>query len=307
MSSSNYFMDLMTAEEKALMTRLSSLSELEPLCLERYTDLPAVNLPDRIVSYKELWEEVALYRGILSANHIGHGEKVAIILPNSLECIEAFLATATFGAVAVMVQPAGPVAAKEEACRVAGCKYAFCTETIPGVQSLPCSVAGCTEGLPSATLVPDEPVAAFFTGGTSGTLKCAMLSNKALMTGVYNGIFSPGPSFYQKYYGLIPFSHIFGTVRNLLSCLQSGSQIRPCSDMSKIVRDLQEYRPTILVLIPALAAMLLNLSKLYGPSVFGGELKDNEGNVLVADGETMADDVILDQEFLVENVVGKWS
>ena len=149
MNSASYFMDLMTAEEKALMTRLSALSELEPLCLERYADLPAVNLPERIVSYKELWEEVALYRKILADNNIKHGEKVAIIIPNSLECIEAFLATATFGAVAVMVQPMGPVAAKEEACNVAGCKYAFCKETIPGIQLLPCSIEGCSEGLPS--------------------------------------------------------------------------------------------------------------------------------------------------------------
>ena len=273
MNGGSYFADLMTAEEKALMTRLSTLSELESLCLERYADLPAVNLPERVVSYKELWEEVALYRKILSENKVKRGEKVAVIIPNSLECIETFLAAATFGAVAVMVQPAGPVAAKQEACNIAGCKVAFSAESIPGVQLLPCSTEGRSEGLPSAALIPDEPVAAFFTGGTSGTLKCAMLSNKALMTGVYNGIFSPGPSFYQKYYGLIPFSHIFGTVRNLLSCLQSGSQIRPCSDMSRIVRDFQEYHPTILVLIPALAAMLLNLSRLYGPSVFGGELK----------------------------------
>ncbi len=273
MNGGSYFMNMMTAEEKALLTRLRTLSDLEALCLARYADRPAVNLPGRVVSYKELWKEAALYRKILAENGVARGEKVAVILPNSLECIEAFLAAATYGAVAVMVQPAGPVAAKKEACAVAGCKYAFCAEAIPGVRQLPCAIDGRTEGLPSAVLIPDEPVAAFFTGGTSGTLKCAMLSNKALMTGAYNGIFSPGPSFYQKYYGLIPFSHIFGTVRNLLSCLQSGSQIRPCSDMSKIVPDLQEYRPTILVLIPALAAMLLNLSKLYGPSVFGGELK----------------------------------
>ena len=273
MNSGSYFMDLMTPEEKTLMIRLSTLSELEPLSLERYADLPAVNLPDRVVSYRELWAEVALYRTILAEAGVRRGEKVAVILPNSLECIEAFLAAATYGAVAVMVQPAGPVAAKAEACAVAGCACAFTRETIPGVKQLPCSPAGCTRGTPSAQLQAEEPVAAFFTGGTSGTLKCAMLSNRALMTGVYNGIFSPGPSFYQRYYGLIPFSHIFGTVRNLLSCLQSGSQIRPCSDMSRIVQDLQEYHPTILVLIPALAAMLLNLSKLYGPGVFGGELK----------------------------------
>ena len=38
--------------------------------------------------------------------------------------------------------------------------------------------------------------------------------------------------------------------------------------------------------------------------VYGGELKDNEGNVLVADGETMDDLDICNQNFLVENVIG---
>ena len=40
--------------------------------------------------------------------------------------------------------------------------------------------------------------------------------------------------------------------------------------------------------------------------VFGGELLSNDGTVLVEEGQTMADDVILDQEFLVDNVVGSW-
>lgn len=40
--------------------------------------------------------------------------------------------------------------------------------------------------------------------------------------------------------------------------------------------------------------------------VYGGELKDNEGNVLVKAGETMDDMDIITQEFLVENVIGTW-
>ena len=39
-------------------------------------------------------------------------------------------------------------------------------------------------------------------------------------------------------------------------------------------------------------------------SVYGGELKDDEGNVLVAEGETMSDEEILAQDFFVENVKG---
>ena len=38
--------------------------------------------------------------------------------------------------------------------------------------------------------------------------------------------------------------------------------------------------------------------------VFGGELKDNEGNVVVPAGETMPDEKIMDMGCLVEGVIG---
>ena len=40
--------------------------------------------------------------------------------------------------------------------------------------------------------------------------------------------------------------------------------------------------------------------------VFGGELKDNQGNVLVPAGQTMSDTKINTQEFLVDNVIGSF-
>ena len=273
MYNSEYFENMMTEEEKKILVRLFTMSELEEYCLKHFTDLPAIDTPERILSYREMWTEVGSIRTFLLEKNVRKGEKIAVIYPNSIEAIEAFLAVTTYGAVAVMVQPAGPAAAKEEACRVAGCTRAFAGEKLNNIEIFDITQAAGKEGTPAAKLEPGDPVAAFFTGGTSGTLKCALLSNKALMTGTYNGIFAPGNSFYQKYYGLIPFSHIFGTVRNLLSCFASGSLIRPCSDMNRLVDDLKEYKPTILILIPALAGMLLNLAKLYGPGVFGGELK----------------------------------
>ena len=41
-------------------------------------------------------------------------------------------------------------------------------------------------------------------------------------------------------------------------------------------------------------------------NVYAGELKDNKGNILVAAGETMSDEMINTQEFLMENVLGDW-
>lgn len=40
--------------------------------------------------------------------------------------------------------------------------------------------------------------------------------------------------------------------------------------------------------------------------VYAGELNDNEGNPLVSEGEVMPDEEIIQQEFLVENVIGSW-
>lgn len=40
--------------------------------------------------------------------------------------------------------------------------------------------------------------------------------------------------------------------------------------------------------------------------VYGGELKDNKGEVLVEAGQVMDDADILTQQFLVENVIGEW-
>ena len=271
--SEGYFLKLLTESERKQLVRLETVADLETLCLERYADKPAINTPRVEQTYRQMWTLVGRYRGFLSQMKIKPGEKIAIALPNSEECIETFLAVATYGAIAVMIAGSGPAQVKEEACDVAGCKFAFCKETLKGITCWDPSELTLPEPVSSAALKTEEPVAAFFTGGTSGLLKCALLSNKAIMTGTYNGVFALSPVFGQRYYGLIPFSHIFGTVRNMLTCFQTGSCIRPCSDMSAIVQDMKEYKPTILVLIPALAGMLLNLAGLYGKEVFGGQLK----------------------------------
>ena len=50
-----YFKNIMTEEELKMMTRLSTVSELEDFCLKNYSDLPAINLSSRTLTYKEMW------------------------------------------------------------------------------------------------------------------------------------------------------------------------------------------------------------------------------------------------------------
>ena len=268
---SRYFMNMLCPEEQKRAVRLSSVCELETACLSQYPDAPAVDTGEAQLTYHQLWRRVARMRGFLKKQGIGKGEKIAVILPNGVECIVAFLALSTFGAVPVMISAALPVALKMECASVAGCRQAFHEGDLEGLDCWPADPADAEEAS-AADVMPEDEAAAFFTGGTSGTLKCALLSHRALMTGSYFGLFAPSPVFGQRYFGLIPFSHIFGIVRNLLTCLQSGGVIHPCANMGQLVPELQAFQPTVLVLIPALAGMLLRLADVYGKDIFGGRL-----------------------------------
>ena len=41
--------------------------------------------------------------------------------------------------------------------------------------------------------------------------------------------------------------------------------------------------------------------------VYAGELKDNQGNVLVQEGQVMSDEDIIQQNFFVDNVETSWT
>ncbi len=71
-----------------------------------------------------------------------------------------------------------------------------------------------------------------------------------------------------------------------------------CSAIAPINADIVPQE--IIDKVEAVKADLLNGSL----EVYGGELKDNKGNVLVAAGASMEDDAILAQEFYVDGVVG---
>jgi long-chain acyl-CoA synthetase len=66
---------------------------------------PAIIFEDKRLSYKELYEEVNRLSNAFIAAGIGKGDKVATLLPNSLELWEIYWACAAIGAVAVPLSP----------------------------------------------------------------------------------------------------------------------------------------------------------------------------------------------------------
>jgi long-chain acyl-CoA synthetase len=114
---------------------------------------------------------------------------------------------------------------------------------------------------------------ALFTGGTTGKSKGAKLSHKALLAGTVNGCYGIRDVFSQRYLLVLPLTHVFGLVRNLMTSLYTGSTLYVCRNNKDMFRDVAMFKPTIMVLVPALAEMALNLSNQFGRNMWGPDLK----------------------------------
>ncbi|MBQ7566090.1 MAG: AMP-binding protein, partial [Oscillospiraceae bacterium] len=76
-----------------------------------------------------------------------------------------------------------------------------------------------------------------------------------------------------RYLLVLPLSHVFGLIRNLMTCLSTGGTLFICRNNQDMFRDIAAFRPTVLVLVPALAEMAMNLSKKFKRNMLGEDLK----------------------------------
>jgi long-chain acyl-CoA synthetase len=147
------------------------------------------------------------------------------------------------------------------------------TGKLQGVKVLPASSIAETEAA-SAQIDPESPAAIFFTGGTTGQPKGAVLSHRALMRGNYNAIFKPGKVIgVHRYIAILPLSHVFGLIAGTMGCFYTGNLIYTCEDMKATIGKLPALKPTILVIVPGICDILSGLVKMYGPQFLGGQLR----------------------------------
>lgn len=92
-----------------------------------------------------------------------------------------------------------------------------------------------TSTAPMAQLCETDTAVIMFTGGTTGKSKGAILSHGALMQGTVNGCYGIRDVFYQKYLLVLPLTHVFGLIRNLMTCLYTASTLFICDNNKEYV------------------------------------------------------------------------
>ena len=275
----HYFYDMIPADELAQLTYIPTMPEFVKWIGEKWADRPAVSDTVVTYTYKEMCSRIARRRAFLNGLSLQKGDKVAILELTSIDAVEMFLAVTSAGYVAINLPAQLPAQAVVGCCMKFGVKVlAVRDEFMDRTQGAPCVVISSSSmaevEAPVAEVDRNDATAIFFTGGTTGAPKGAILPHRALTRGGFNGCFAPGSQLFgQRYICLLPLSHVFGLIRSTLSAFYSGSLWFSAEDMKATISKLPMIKPTILILVPGLCDVLMGLAKMYGPQFLGGQLK----------------------------------
>ena len=256
-----------------------TVSEMWVNCVNQYKDRVAVEDNGKSYTFGEIENDVSRFRTVIGQS----SSKVGILAANSYDFVKAFLAVVTSGKTAVILP------SHLDAMTVFGCCMKYGIDTLVFQPELNERTQIVSEKRKDIALISTdmtsnestdivmcdgkEPCVIMFTGGTTGKSKGALLSNTAVMQGVVNGCYGYKDVFYQRYILVLPLSHVFGLIRNLLTSLYTGSTLFICRNNKDMFRDIAMFKPTILVLVPALAEMALTLSKKFGKNMLGEDMK----------------------------------
>ncbi len=280
MTNQEYFQNMLAKEDFERIPYLPTMGQFVNWFTKEYADLPALSDTVNTITYKELGSRVARRRAFIEGLGLPKGSHIAVFDRNSQDAIELYLAITSAGYVVMMFPSMLPEMAVIGSCMKFDIAAIFVREEfmpltgkLQGVKVLPAASIAEAEA-PVADIDPDSTAAIFFTGGTTGQPKGAVLSHRALMRGNYNAIFKPGKVIgVHRYIALLPLSHVFGAIAGTCGCFYTGNLLFTAEDMKATIGKLPAIKPTLLVIVPGICDILSGLVKMYGPQFLGGELR----------------------------------
>ncbi len=260
-----------------------SVSQMWNHSVKTYPNNIAITDDGKEYSFTKIEEDVSQFRTVLTDSGVKKGDRVALLSPNSYDFVKAYLAITTLGAVAILLPP------HLDEMTVFGCSMKFDFNFIVYNPVMEAKLSFVKEKKPSVVVIStdkqsdkktpaqdvsgDDPCSVLFTGGTTGNSKGALLNNRAMMRGTKNGCYGVNAVFEERYLLVLPLTHVFGLIRNLLTSLYTGSNLYICRNNKDMFKDIAMFRPTMLVMVPALAEMALNISKQFNKNMLGDSLK----------------------------------
>lgn len=240
-------------------------------------DKVAIKMDDIELSYGVIEGLSQRVAGLLRANDIQPGDRVALISPNIPPMPAVYYGILRYGAVVVPLNPLLKAREVEFHLNDAGAKLAFAFEGVLGevqegakaggveVVSMDSSFAKMLGGHDAVSAVaeadPSDTAVILYTSGTTGRPKGAELTHENLQSNaeLSRSLFSITPE--DVLFGGLPFFHIFGQTCALNSAVSAGATITilPKFDPVKAMEIIQRDKVTIFLGVPTMYIGLLGV------------------------------------------------
>ncbi|MGW2663762.1 class I adenylate-forming enzyme family protein [Nocardia tengchongensis] len=239
--------------------------------VRRHPERPCVVTDTESMSYANVWQRAGLIADQLREAGLGPGHKIAILSPNSPDCVVAMVAILRLGAVWLPVNYRDSTVTIGDTLRRLGCHAllvdaaltAELAELISGVPSMGAAfVLGSGqrvhEGRIEAPESADVALAAIFTtGGTTGVPKGVAFTHDrlaALMRAYKRVAARDG----DVYLAAAPLTHVGGRI--CLGVLASGGTtvVLPAFDAEAVFAAIERHRVTTFTLTPTMLYRLLD-------------------------------------------------
>ncbi|HYL37431.1 MAG TPA: long-chain-fatty-acid--CoA ligase [Bryobacteraceae bacterium] len=258
-------------------------------CLRRargfYGENIAIEHEGRRLTYRELYALVECSARKLVALGVSKGDRVAVLMLNSPEYLELYFSTAMAGALIVPLNTRWHLNEIVYTLSDSGSKILFVDDkfaglvpeiraALPSIERFVYAGSGeCPEGLldwrsvspanqPESFPEPDENDVAglFYTSGTTGGPKGAMLTHRNLYSNAIHSLLPPSSVFVEgKWLHAAPMFHladvgaIFAlTLRGVTHCFLASF------DPLGVMQAIERHRITTLVLVPTMINMVVN-------------------------------------------------
>jgi long-chain acyl-CoA synthetase len=257
-------------------------------CLRRarrlHANSIAIHHGDRRITYREFSDQCENSARKLVALGAAKGDRVAVLMLNSPEYLDLYFSTALAGTIIVPLNTRWHISDIIFTLTDSGSKILFVDERhaplvpqiragVPGIEHVFFTGEGkCSDGLTdfaaahaSGDLPEDEPdendvVGLFYTSGTTGGPKGAMLTHRNLYTQAIHSLISPLtiPRDW-KFLHAAPMFHLAdaGSI-NALVLAGAMHCFIPSFDPEETLRAIERYRVTSVVLVPTMVNMVVN-------------------------------------------------